>query len=812
VEVSPETDERAGAKSQEQMRGVLPSRTRLRIYEVVRVLGQGAFGITYLARDTNLNRDVAIKEYLPASLALREHDTMVVPRSTQLADEFIWGRERFLDEARTLAKLESAPAVVRVIDFLEANGTAYMVMALVRGDTLEQRLRQDGRLGPSCIIKMLAPLMEGLEQVHQAGFLHRDIKPSNIIVDARDNPTLIDFGASRAAIAGRSTTLTAVFTPGYAAPEQFGSSSQGPWTDIYGLSATLYHAIAGVVPPNSVDRILEDTYRPLVQLAPHGFSSTLLAGIDAGLSVRALQRPQSIAEWRSLLRGVESPSPGSATVVIPRARAITRPLEKATPPLPARSAGLLRTSVLRTTIALALLLMAGGGYYVFKFAGQTSIGVESLTKEQLEQALAERREAEALAAEKKQLEADAARKAAADAEAKRKADAELERARQQRMRAEQELAKLKAEAEARQKADEEQRSQASIAARRAEEEAAAQRKADAEIAALRRATQEASRQAAREAEAKRQADEEARRRAEVEAAAALATEKEAQRKAEADAAAKRQSDEALAKAQADREKADAEVRAKAEQDAKARAELEARSEVEAKKRAEAAEQALNLPTMERQRLQVALTALGFDTKGTDGAFGPRSREMIAAWQKARSQMATGFLTSSQQHVLLKEAAAAVGKYDDEQRQILEDKKKAEEDAKKRAEKEQTARPTTSPAVQAPSSNATASALSGAASYRWLATVGLAKGTTISCGYEGSKRDVSVKDGILVGQLIGSGASWTLNLRNLNPDGSGQIVAHRNSDKREMRFQFEPGAGPRRIRQVSGECEWVWIPQ
>ena len=268
------------------VRGVLPTGTTLRGYELKSVLGKGAFGVTYRALDTTLNRVVAVKEYLPTSLALREGRTTVMPISPDHAEQFAWGRERFLDEARTLARLDRTPAIVRVFDFLEANGTAYMVMALIEGETLSKRLMREQRLAPEAIERLLFPLLDGLEDVHAIGFLHRDIKPANIMLDASGRPTLIDFGASRAAMAERSTTLTAVFTPGYAAVEQFTSSKQGAWTDIYGLAATLYHAITGKSPPSAVERILNDTYQPLGELQPAGYPAALLAGIDAGLGTR----------------------------------------------------------------------------------------------------------------------------------------------------------------------------------------------------------------------------------------------------------------------------------------------------------------------------------------------------------------------------------------------------------------------------------------------------------------------------------------------------------------------------------------------
>ena len=241
------------------LRGVLPAGTRLRGYELKSILGQGAFGITYRARDLTLNRDVAIKEYLPTTLALREGRTTVLPRSPDHAEQFAWGRERFLEEARTLARLDRTPGIVRVHDFLEANGTAYMVMGLVEGETLNKRLMREQRLTPEGVDRLLFPLLDGLEEVHAIGFLHRDIKPANVMVDGRGRPTLIDFGAARAAMAGRSTTMTAIFTPGYAAAEQYTSAELGPWTDIYGLSATLYHAVTGKIPPSAIERIMKDT-------------------------------------------------------------------------------------------------------------------------------------------------------------------------------------------------------------------------------------------------------------------------------------------------------------------------------------------------------------------------------------------------------------------------------------------------------------------------------------------------------------------------------------------------------------------------
>ena len=152
-----ESEGARGEDTQKDLRGVLPAGTSLRGYALKSILGQGAFGITYRARDTTLHRDVAIKEYLPTSLALRDGRTTVLPRSADHAEQFAWGRERFLDEARTLARLDRTTAIVRVYDFLEANGTAYMIMALVEGETMGKRLMREQRLAPAVVERLLSP-------------------------------------------------------------------------------------------------------------------------------------------------------------------------------------------------------------------------------------------------------------------------------------------------------------------------------------------------------------------------------------------------------------------------------------------------------------------------------------------------------------------------------------------------------------------------------------------------------------------------------------------------------------------------------
>ena len=181
-------------------------------YEIRSILGEGGFGLTYLAHDLNLDKFFAIKEYLPADLAVRRGDNSVVPKSSVSETDFAWGLERFLDEARLLAKFDHKN-IVSVYRFFEAHGTAYIVMEYIDGETVSSLLKREKTLSYDDLRSILNPLLAGLEVVHKGDFLHRDIKPGNIIVHENGIPILIDFGAARQAVGVRSRSVTAIVTP-----------------------------------------------------------------------------------------------------------------------------------------------------------------------------------------------------------------------------------------------------------------------------------------------------------------------------------------------------------------------------------------------------------------------------------------------------------------------------------------------------------------------------------------------------------------------------------------------------------------------
>jgi serine/threonine protein kinase len=538
-------------------------------YKIAAVLGQGGFGITYRAADSDLGREVAIKEYLPAALAVRQEGTAVVPRSKRAAADFVWGRDRFIEEGRTLAALHRVPGIVLVHDFLEANGTAYLVMELLAGQTLQARVESQGPLDAQAIDKIVWVLLDGLERIHSAGFLHRDIKPANILLDEEGRPTLIDFGASRAAVAGRSQAMTAVFTPGYAPVEQFTSAPQGAWTDIYGLAATLHHAVTGKAPPNAIDRMLSETYVPLAASDHSSYPPQLLAGINAGLEITAAERPQSISAWRHAL---STPPVGTdAPTVLMRRK-------------PTGGVSDVETRVIRSHRPVTRVLVAGiigvlvlaGGWLAFNSRTLDVSGLGAVTTS-----------APALPSLNPNLD-------------------ELNQAVQDKKLAVEEATRLRREAEVRQKADEE--------------------------TALRRKIEEELRQKAESEElTRRQTVAEAQRKADEAVAERQRIEQEAKRAADAEAAARLKAEEA------DRNGA------------------------------LVIEEGLRLSPRDRQHIQVALTSLGFSTGGSDGVFGPRSREMIAGWQRKSARAATGYLTADTRTALLREAGPAITRFHEDQK-------------------------------------------------------------------------------------------------------------------------------------------------
>ena len=282
----------------------LPPGHRLQEYELVRVLGVGGFGMTYLGFDHHLDKAVAVKEYLPSDIASRTADRNVAPQTSGFRGDFQWGLERFVDEARTLARFDHRH-IVKVYRFFEAHGTAYIVMEYAEGETLSAYLARKGTLREAELKALLYPLLDGLEVVHKADFLHRDIKPGNIVLRNTDcSPVLLDFGAARQAVGAKSRSVTSIVTPGYAPIEQYSNRGrQGAWTDIYALGGVCYRALTGEVPDDATDRVRHDSLVPLARRCAGQSSQAFLEAIDKALAMDERDRPQSIGAWRAVMAG-----------------------------------------------------------------------------------------------------------------------------------------------------------------------------------------------------------------------------------------------------------------------------------------------------------------------------------------------------------------------------------------------------------------------------------------------------------------------------------------------------------------------------
>jgi hypothetical protein len=431
----------------------LPPQYRLHWYVLERVLGQGGFGITYLARDTNLDQLVAIKEYLPLEVAARRSDTTVRPRTDDQTDRYRWGLDRFIREARTLARFDH-PNIVRVHSVFEFNNTAYMVMRFEEGENFAALLERRRTLPEADLMRVLLPVLDGLELVHNAGFIHRDIKPDNIHIRAAGSSVLLDFGSARASL-GQARTVTILVAPGYAPFEQYYASGedQGPWTDLYGLGATCYRAIAGIPPLDAIARskgVLGSAREMLVPARTIGagrYSTRLLKAIDHALEFAEKERPQTIAEWRLELttdgpaapppaaRAVAPGRPAPAVTPAPQAGAIgATPGERPAQLAPAKTS-FMRVAAISTVLTAVAVIGGGIGAYMMNRGSQQPQTLPSASapaidaaKTALARAAAEKDAIEKVAAakaavEKEAAETIAATKAAAERESMEKAAA-----------------------------------------------------------------------------------------------------------------------------------------------------------------------------------------------------------------------------------------------------------------------------------------------------------------------------------------------------------------------------------------------------
>ena len=288
---------------------------KLHWFEIRSVIGRGGFGITYLAHDNNLDREVAIKEFMPKDFAIRESDSTVHPQTGEQGKLYEWGLEKFIAEARTLAKFNH-PNIVRVLSVFSENNTAYMVMDFVRGKDLATIYQEAPLFTETQFLDTFIPIMDGLILVHKAGFIHRDIKPANIYICDDGTPLLLDFGSARQAMSDKNQALTSLVTLGYAPFEQYseGSGQQGPWTDIYSLGASIYVGITGHKPTDALNRSISfmdkgiDTYQPVSLLQKGHYSENFLLSIDKALMLKVEDRPADIMEWADMLLG-KTPAP-----------------------------------------------------------------------------------------------------------------------------------------------------------------------------------------------------------------------------------------------------------------------------------------------------------------------------------------------------------------------------------------------------------------------------------------------------------------------------------------------------------------------
>jgi serine/threonine protein kinase len=508
----------------------LPPGTAIEEYRIISVLGQGSFGVTYLAEDINLGARLAIKEYLPGDWAFRDTTQTVRPKNSAVSESFERGQEAFLKEARLLAQV-THPNIVKVRRFFRAHGTAYIAMDFIDGRSLGDTLNEDYRSGgyPSAALRrLLVSVLDGLAALHAVRIIHRDIKPGNVVIEPSGNPMLVDFGAARNFDPAVAQGMTVIVTPGYAPIEQYSDDGeQGPFTDIYALGALAYRAITGQPPDAPYKRLGANASTPASVAGAGKYPPAMLAAIDWALAVQPQDRPQSASvllarlreapddlpgalveptqilgeatqilessRWRSASTGKEGSAvaePSLRRVTLEPSRARNRPASDEPAPREetAVAGGRRRKLVPLLAVALAAVIVVGAAAYFV--APRNHVAATAASDQD---AAAAKLKSDQQAAEA--VRAEAARQAAAKAEADRQAAAAAQQ------RADQGAAEA-----ARQEA--ERQAAANAAAARAEADrqatAAATLKADQDAAAE-AARQKATRETAAKAEAQRAA-------------------------------------------------------------------------------------------------------------------------------------------------------------------------------------------------------------------------------------------------------------------------------------------------------------------
>jgi TonB family protein len=325
--------------------GCLPPGTKLRQFVIERVLGEGGFGVVYAAYDLALGRRVAIKEYMPAALAVRCADFSVQVRSSsEKQAAFAIGLKSFVNEARLLAQLDH-PSLAKVFQFWSERGTAYLVMPYYTTPTLATWLRErrHAPIDEAWLQRYFLAALDALSFLHGKSCLHRDVSPQNLLVVNEADPLLLDFGAARRVVGAHSAALTAILKPGYAPLEQYEGNTlrQGPWTDLYALSAVMYQAMVGTPPPAAVERVLQasahargdsgnagaSNLHATLQRTP--YSPALIAAVEMGLALHPRHRPQTAEDMATLIR--LSGRPASIRSAIPAQDAAQAPARATAP-------------------------------------------------------------------------------------------------------------------------------------------------------------------------------------------------------------------------------------------------------------------------------------------------------------------------------------------------------------------------------------------------------------------------------------------------------------------------------------------------